>query len=159
MQITNEYIRMTYGCHTRAYEWHKGWHTSTYEWHMNDIRLHTSNIRMICKSHMDDMRFGRKIKLTFLKLFDNIICDFQNMWFVKEFLVCNGCFGLFTKTKKGCEISFSFTFSACFFHSNAPYLTLYQLTKFQRHIFFTSQDIKQNLFLSSYLDNWWRHKL
>ena len=115
MQITNEYIRMTYGCHTRAYEWHKGWHTSTYEWHMNDIRLHTSNIRMICKSHMDDMRFGRKIKLTFLKLFDNIICDFQNMWFEKEFLVCNGCFGLFTKTKKGSGISFSFTFSACFF--------------------------------------------
>ena len=28
----------------------------------------------------------------------------------------------------------------------------YQLTKFQCHIFFPSQDIKQNLLLSSYLD-------
>ena len=60
------------------------------------------------------------------------------------------------------------------FHTNAPYLILYQLTKFQCHIFSTSenikqnvyqltkfqchifstsQDIKQNVLLSSYLDN------
>ena len=25
--------------------------------------------------------------------------------------------------------------------------------------FFPSQDIKQNVLLSSYLDNWWRHEL
>ena len=31
-------------------------------------------------------------------------------------------------------------------------------TKFQCHTFFPSQDIKQNV-LSSYLGNWWRHKL
>ena len=30
---------------------------------------------------------------------------------------------------------------------------LYQLTKFQRHNFFLSQDIKQNVLSSSYLDN------
>ena len=54
-----------------------------------------------------------------------------------------------------------------FFHTNTPYLTLYRLTKFQRHNFFTGyqtkcvtfnvisflQDIKQNVLLSSYLDN------
>ena len=44
------------------------------------------------------------------------------------------------------------------FHTSVPYLILYQLTKFQCHIFFLSQDIKQNVLLSSYLDNWWRHK-
>ena len=27
-------------------------------------------------------------------------------------------------------------------------------TKFQHHTFFTSQDIKQNVLLSSYLDSW-----
>ena len=32
------------------------------------------------------------------------------------------------------------------------------MTKFQCHIFFTSEDIKPNLLLSSNLDNWWRHK-
>ena len=35
----------------------------------------------------------------------------------------------------------------------------YLWTKFQSHTFFPSQDIKQNVLLSSYLDNWWRHKL
>ena len=33
------------------------------------------------------------------------------------------------------------------------YLILYQWTKFQCHTFFTSQDIKQNVLLSSYLDS------
>ena len=76
-----------------------------------------------------------------------------NIWFVKEFSACNTCFGLFTKIKKGSGISFWRTFSACFSHRNAPYLMLYQLTKFQCHIFFPSQEIKQNLLLSSYLDD------
>ena len=42
--------------------------------------------------------------------------------------------------------------SAWFFHENSPYVTLYQLTKFQCHIFFPSGDIKQKVLLSSYLD-------
>ena len=61
--------------------------------------------------------------------------------------------GYLPKLKRGLELVFRSHFPHVFFHSNAPYLTLYQLTKFQRHIFFTSQDIKQNLLLSSYLDN------
>ena len=44
------------------------------------------------------------------------------------------------------------TFSALFFHKNVPYLILYQWTKFQCRILFLSQDIKQNVLLSSYLD-------
>ena len=82
-----------------------------------------------------------------------MIILFQNIRFVKEFLACNGCFELFTKIKKGSGISFWCTFSVWLFHTNAPYLILYQLTKFQCHIYFPSQDIKQNVLLSSYLDN------
>ena len=59
--------------------------------------------------------------------------------------------GYLQKLKMG--ISFWCTFSAWFSHANVPYLILYQLTKFQCHIFFASQDIKRNVLLSSYLDN------
>ena len=145
---------MTYGWHTSTYEWHTdeiqvtygwyasdirmtyeyirvkyGWHTSTCEWHTDDIRVHTSDIRMTYEY----------IRVTY-------------GWHTSTY-----CFGLFTKIKKGSGISFWCTFSAWVFHTNAPYLILYQLTKFQRHIFL--QDIKQNVLLSSYLHNWWRHEL
>ena len=143
-------------------------HTSdirmTYEWHTNDIRVHTSDIRITheyirvtyawhiatCEWHTDDMRFERKIKLTFLKLFDNppkFVFKFVFLWFVicrivKEFLACNGCFGLFTKIKKGSGISFWCTFSAWFFHLNALYLILCQLTKLCFY-FFSRYQIKR----------------
>ena len=71
-----------------------------------------------------------------------MIILFQNIWFIKEFLACNGCFGLFYKIKKRSRINFWSTFSACFFHTNATYLIIYQLTKFQRHIFFAGYQIK-----------------
>ena len=71
--------------------------------------------------------------------------------------MCNCCFGLFNKIKKGSGASFCFTFSAWFFCKNVPYLILYQWTKFQCHTFFLSQDIKQNVLLISYLDSWWCH--
>ena len=61
--------------------------------------------------------------------------------------------GYLRKLKGGLELPFGCIFSACFFHTNTPYLVLYQLTKFQCHIFFLSQDIKQNELESSYLDN------
>ena len=44
------------------------------------------------------------------------------------------------------------------FHTNVHYLIPYQLTILQCHTFFSSQDIKQNVLLSSYLDNCWSHK-
>ena len=50
------------------------------------------------------------------------------------------------------------TFSAWFFDKNVPYIILYQWTKFQSHTLFPSQDIKQNVLLSSYLDSWLSHK-
>ena len=87
-----------------------------------------------------------------------MIILFQNILFSKEFLACNGCFGLFSKIKKGSGASFWCTFSAWFFYKNVPYLILYQWTKFQCHNFFPSQDIKQNMLLCSSLDNWWHHK-
>ena len=67
----------------------------------------------------------------------------------------NGCFKLFTRIKKGSGTSFSCRFSAWFFHKNVPYL-LYQLTKFQCHVFFPSHNIKQDVLLSSHLG--WHHK-
>ena len=39
-------------------------------------------------------------------------------------------------------INFCYTFSACFSHTNDPYLILYQLTKFQRHIIFAGYQTK-----------------
>ena len=130
IRITCEYIRVTYG-----------WHTSTYEWHTDDIRVHTSDIRMTWV-HTSDIRI-----------------TYEYIWVTCGLHTSTHCFGLFTKIKKGSGINCWFTFSAWVFHTNAPYLILYQLTKFQCHIFFPSQDIKQNVLLSSYLDNWWRHKL
>ena len=87
-----------------------------------------------------------------------MIILFQNTLFLKEFLTCNGCFGLFSKIKKGSWTNFWCTFSAWFFRKHVPYLIFYQWTKFQCHALFLSQDIKQNVLLS-YLDSWWRHKL
>ena len=74
-----------------------------------------------------------------------MIILFQNTLFLKEFLACNGCFGLFSKIKKGSGASFWCTFSAWFFYKNVPYLILYQWTQFQCHTLFLSQDIKQNV--------------
>ena len=82
----------------------------------------------------------------------------QNILFLKELLACNGCFGLFTKIKKWSGTSFWWTFSAWFCHESIPYEIIYQLTKFQCHLF-SSQDLKQNVLLSSYLYNWCYHKL
>ena len=82
----------------------------------------------------------------------------QNILFLKQFIACNGCFGLFTKIKKGSWTGFWGIISTWFSHKNYSFVMLYQLTKFQGHIFFPSRDIKQNLLLSSGLDKWWRHK-
>ena len=87
-----------------------------------------------------------------------MIIRFKSVLFLKDFLACNGCFGLFSKTKKGSGTSFWCTFSAWFFHKSIPYLILYQWTKFHCHTLFFSQDIKGNVLLSSYLDSWWRQK-
>ena len=88
-----------------------------------------------------------------------MIIFFENILFWKEFPACNGCFGLFTKIKKGSGTSFWCTFSVWFFHKNVSFLILCQWTQCQCHTFFPSQDIKQNVSLSSYLGICWRHKL
>ena len=86
-----------------------------------------------------------------------MIIPFRNILFLKKVLASNGCFGLFTKIKKGSGTSFWCTFSAWFFHKNVSYLILYQWKKFQYHTFFHSQDIKPNVLFSSYLDSSWCH--
>ena len=54
-----------------------------------------------------------------------MIILFQNILFLKEFLACNGCFGLFSKIKKGSGTSFWCTFCAWFFHKKCSiFITL-----------------------------------
>ena len=81
-----------------------------------------------------------------------MIILFQNIYilFLKEFLACNGFFGLFTKVKKGSGNSLWYTFSAWFSNKNVPYLIIYQWSKFQCHKFFSSKDTKQNVFKFSF---------
>ena len=55
------------------------------------------------------------------------------------------------RLKRSLGLAFGANFLHDFFHKNVPYLILYQWTKFQCHTFFPSQDIKQNVLLSSYL--------
>ena len=74
-----------------------------------------------------------------LRFFDNPLWKYI---FLKEFLACSGCFGLFSKIKKGSRASFWCTFCTLFFHKNVPYLILYESTKFQCHTLFLSQYIK-----------------
>ena len=88
-----------------------------------------------------------------------LVMIFQNFLFSKEFPACNGCFGLFSKIKKGSGANFWCTISAWFFHKNILYLIHYQWREFQCHTLFLSQDMKLNMLLSSYLDSWWHHKL
>ena len=61
--------------------------------------------------------------------------------------------GYLPKLQRGLGLDFGAHFFYMIFHKNVLYLILYQLTRFQCHAFFPSQDIKQNVLLSSYLDN------
>ena len=61
--------------------------------------------------------------------------------------------GYLAKLKRDLEVAFGANFRYVFFHKNVPDLLLYQWTKFQYHTLFLSQDIKQNVLLSSYLDS------
>ena len=118
---------------------------TTYEWHTDDIRLYTSDIRMTYKyirvtygwhtstyeCHTNDMRvtYGwnavrKKSKvILFLKLFDNSL---------SKYLICEKipCMQWLLWLRMGSGISFWCTFSVWFFHINASYLIIYQLTKF-----------------------------
>ena len=61
--------------------------------------------------------------------------------------------GYLPKLKRGLGLAFGAYFLHDFFYKNVPYLILCQQTKFQCHTFSPSQDIKQNVLLSSYLDS------
>ena len=100
------------------------WHTSTSEWYMDDILVYTFEIRMTYeyirvtyKWHdmrmtfewqTNDMCFKRKIKLSFLKLFENslskyVICR-------KNSLHVMAVLGYLIKLKWSLELSFSADF-------------------------------------------------
>ena len=112
---------------------------TTHEWH-------TDNIRVTYGWHI-----VRKKKSWPFSNFQIIL--YSNIWFVKELLACNRCFGSFTKIKDGFRTSFWRTFSVQFFPHKCFLFNTLSMNKC--HIFFPSQDIKQNVLLSFYLDNWW----
>ena len=58
--------------------------------------------------------------------------------------------GYFEKLEKGLGLAFGEQFR----HDNTV-----SMNKVSMSYFFPSQDIKQNVLLSSYLDNWWRQEL
>ena len=57
------------------------------------------------------------------------------------------------KLKRGLGLASGEHFLHDLYTKMFPYLILYQLTKFQFHTLFPSQDIKQIVLLSSYLDS------
>ena len=61
--------------------------------------------------------------------------------------------GYLAKLERVLGLSFQAHFLHDFSVKNVPYLILYQLTKFQCHTLFLSQDIKQNVLSSSYLSS------
>ena len=62
-------------------------------------------------------------------------------------------FWIITKIKKWFGLAFGAHFMHYFSIIFFFYLIPYIWTKFQGHTFFSSQDMKQNMLLSSYLDN------
>ena len=61
-------------------------------------------------------------------------------------------FGYLPKLKRRLGLAFGAHFLHAFFHKNVPVSILYQLTKFYCHIFCSSQDVKQDVLLRSYLE-------
>ena len=60
--------------------------------------------------------------------------------------------GYLAKLKIGQGLALGAHFLQCF-HKNIPYVILYQWKKFQCRTLFPSQDMKQNVLLTSYLDS------
>ena len=94
------------------------------------------------------------MKVNFLRLF---IILFQNTLFLKEFLACNGCLGLFSKIKKESGANFWCTISAWLFCKKCSLFNSIQWAEFQFHTLSFSQYIKQNMLsmsltLSLFLD-------
>ena len=85
----------------------------------------------------------------FLRFFDNPL---SKCLIFKTISCMQWLFWVICKIMKGSRTGFWYIICACFFHKNTPYLILYQMRKFQCHIFFPSWDIKQIVLLSSYLD-------
>ena len=86
---------------------------------------------------------------------DFLIILFQNILFLKQFLPYNGCFGLFTKTKKGSRTSIWCTLSTSFFHKK--FLT----TNWQSSMLYLFPFLRYQTkcVVSPYLDNFWRIRI
>ena len=98
----------------------------------------------------------KKTKLPFLRIFDNPLSKHP---IFKRISTCNCCFGLFTKIIKRSGTSFWCTFSTWFFPQKCSLFDTTSMDKVSMSYLFPSQDIKQNVLLSSCSENWWRHEV
>ena len=161
IQVTYEYIRVTYGWHTSTYEWLKDdirvhmskirMHTITYEWHRDDIPVHTNDIRMTYGWHA--VRLWKKNKVIFFKTFWYFSSKISD--FVKEFLACNGCFELLAKSKRGLKLAFSAHFPYGFFIQMPLIQYFFNWESFNVISFL--QGIKRVIKFLFRQFNWWRH--
>ena len=94
---------------------------TTYEWHTDNIRVHTSDIRMT--HEYIRVTYGWYTS-TYEWHTDDIQVHTSDIRMAYEWHAGTYCFGLFTKIKKGSGISFWCTFSAWIFYTNATYLIL-----------------------------------
>ena len=88
-----------------------------------------------------------------------MIILFQSILFLKESLACNGCFGLFTKIKERSCTSLWCTFFCIILQYKCSLFNTLSVDYVSMSYLFPSQDIKQNVLLSSCLESCWRHKL
>ena len=97
-----------------------------------------------------------KMKLPFLRLFDN---PFSKYLTFKIVSCLQRLFWVIYQNYKEVWVYLLLHIFCMIFYKNVLYLILYLWRRFQCQTFFPSEDVKQNVLLSSYLDNWWRHEL
>ena len=112
------------------------------------------NLQKLWKIFFISSKKPFSFSLPLLRLFDNLLSKYLTF---KIISCMQWLLWVIYQNYKEVWTSFCYRFSAWFFF--VLHLILHLWTRFQCHTFFPSQDIKQNVFLSSYLNNWWLHEL
>ena len=112
------------------------------------MRVHTSGIRMT---------YGLKKKVNLFKAFRYSSFEISDL--EKNSLHLIAVLSYLPKLKWGMGLTWSAHIYCIVFQYKCFLFNTLSIDKVQYHFFFPSQDIKQNVLLSHYLNNWWRHKL
>ena len=157
IRMAYEYIKVKYGWHKSdirmTYDYIRvtcGWHTSTYEWHTDDMRVHTFNTLSVDKvstrSNRPEVFCKKYVLRNFAKFTGKYLC--QSLFFgLKPATLSKKRLWL-----RCIPVNFVKFLRTTFFYRAPPVTASLNVISFL-------QDIKQNVLLSSYLDNRWRHKL